>query len=247
MGSQLLTKGDTSASWWKGLLPQHLLFTCWGQLNKNSSPSPPICPSISDNPCSSPAPGQVWSQPEAKMPWRWAPAPNYSSTPTATKRTECPVLSHSLEKCQLPLNPPSHSPEFPCHPECCSQAKLHPKALMFHTRNLPWAESASFLESAQIMGTQSNAIKAQQLNKPAPVSWAPKPTSARAFIFSQKPIMGRAMQGKMLPSPLLCWAVHHPSAPCHLHISAGKSKAGSALTCLAGKKKRRGKNIRWVS
>lgn len=50
--------------------------------------------------------------------------------------------------------------------------------------------------------------------------------------------MGRALQGKMLPSPLVCWAVHHPSAPCHLHISAGKSKSGSVLICLAGKKKK---------
>lgn len=46
------------------------------------------------------------------------------------------------------------------------------------------------------MGTKSNAIKAQQLNKSAPVSWASKPTSGSASMFLPEAYYGKGLAEK---------------------------------------------------
>lgn len=189
--------GLQSASWWKGHLPEHVLFTYWGQLNKNSFPLSshllPPHPSISDNPVA------PWPDVESDRSYNALRAGTSSTWQLNThsnqkNRMSCPVTQP--RKVPAPLRTSLTLPGVPSWPRVLQRGQAPPQPLMYGRRNLPWAECASFLRSAQVMGTQSNAIKAQQLNKAAPVSWASKPTSGRAFMFLPEACYGKGHAGK---------------------------------------------------
>lgn len=80
----------------------------------------------------------------------------------------------------------------------------------------------SLLESAQVAGTQSSAIKAQQLNKLAPVSWPLSLLLVVPLCSTQSLLWRRPCRERCCLQPSFLWV---SAASHHLLVSAGKSKA----------------------
>lgn len=104
-------------------------------------------------------------------------------------RVSCPVTQPW--KVPAPLKTSFPLPGAPSSPQVLQPGQAPPQS-----PDVPMSRMCLLSGIAQVVGTQSNAIKAQQLNKPAPVSWASKVTSASAFMFLPEASYGKGPAGE---------------------------------------------------